>query len=174
MADFDYTLSPEQLLTDLINAQNRYQVSHDSVTYGVPQPVDSNLIPRNTTILIKAIPGGRYHGQRPVYYNRVALADFVTAQTRLVFVRGEATRLADLITQVNEVLGINLTVDDYEDGDVPSEDGDVLLKVKPGSLVYLGELMLTVVTEDLKDLAAVIYDEVMEGLVYDGPFLMAA
>lgn len=174
MADFDYTLSPAQLLLDLINAQNRYQVSPDSVTFGVPQPVNSHLIPRNTTLLLTAIPGGPYHGQRPVYYNRVPLADFVTDTTRLVFTRDHLESFADLVAELNALLNINLTPDDYEPGEIPSVDGDVVIKVKPGSLVYLGELTLSVVTEDLRDLAVVIYDEVMEGLTYDGPFLMAA
>lgn len=166
----DYTKQPDQIAIDLINHDNRANLTTSIVYLGVPTANANPAIERDTQMVVTARPGLNIVGSVTVYYNRVDLKDFVGSKSLAIEV-GTATRLKDLIPKINDLLGINLTSADYLDVALPAyvgtfnESYDIALVASPTSWVYKGSLTFNVRSNDI-DLRDVVTATTLNGLYY--------
>lgn len=166
---YDFKDLPNKVVLDLIKTDNpkAANLTNDLVQFGLPTASQSGAS-RNTQLTITAAPGSGYTGSVDVLYNRVALVDFV-GKKDLTFLLGDATKLKDLIPEINELLGINLTGDDYQDVTLPEFEGtanevhEVQLVTSADSLCYLGSLTIKIKGEDI-ELGSVITERELNGL----------
>lgn len=181
MAD-NLTLPPKEVICALINRTNAAvgaALTPDLVTFGLPSQSSGGTY--NTDLTVTAVPGSGYAGQEVINYNRVHLQSEVAdpyaasgAGRNLEFNIGSATKIKDLIPQINARFGINLTVDDYVDGNLPTFTGganethDVQVIANADSLCYRGSFTFHLKAEDIL-LSSVIVEKVMNGLNYAPP-----
>lgn len=174
----DYTRDEIDVLIDLIRRDNSNKALHPlMVGFGNPQVFTPTVeIDRNTMIVATARPGYQYRGSQTFYYNRVPLSKFVEpGVTDLTFDPFGKQFVSDLLPELNERLGTNLTANRIIDFNLPSiqDDAggeDVLIQVLPASLVYKDSLLVKIV-RDSNDLYFAIPDPQMDGLVYAAPAL---
>lgn len=174
----DYTRDEIDVLIDLIRRDNSNKILHPlMVSFGNPQVFTPTVqIDRNTMIVATARPGYQYRGSQTFYYNRVPLSKFVEpGVTDLTFDPFGKQFVSDLLPELNERLGTNLTANRIIDFNLPSiqDDAggeDVLIQVLPASLVYKDSLLVKIV-RDSNDLYFAIPDPQMDGLVYAAPAL---
>lgn len=175
----DYTRNEVDVLIDLIRTGNaRKPLSTAQVTFGSPQVFTAlPSVNRNTVVMATAIPGRGYKDNAAFYYNRVPLPAFVPPDQAdiLTFEAGEFTTLSELLPELNERLSINLTpamIYEASLSSFPIRDGEdfqeVVLKVRPNSLVYLEQLTIKL-ARSLIDLTVAIPDPTLDGLIYASP-----
>lgn len=172
MATSDFTKAPDQILVDLINADNGTSLTTALIGFGVPTAATGASPARNTELEVSAKSGSGYKGSVVVLYNRLQIQDFVNSTDfpdGLSLPVGDATKYSDLIPEINTALGINLTAADYVDGDIgvwqgtPNEQKVINIPMKADALCYLGTLQLTLVAEDI-ELSTVITTLTLNGL----------
>lgn len=180
MAD-NLTLAPKLVLCALINRENSAvgaALTPELVVFGLP---NQSVATRNTDITVTAAEGSGYIGDVVINYNRVHLQTDVGnvyvasgPDRDLVFPVGTATKIADLIPELNSRLGINLTADDFTDGNIPpfeglpNEEVSVQITAKADSLCYRGSITIKVKAENIH-LSEVIVNKVLNGLTYAAP-----
>jgi hypothetical protein len=130
---------------------------------------------KNSKVTVTAKPDStKYKGTVDVNYDRLDLttdiADVYLAipDNTLSLNPNSYKKIADVVVTLNERLGVNLTSDDYTDGDVPpyvDTPIDVTVTAKPGSLCYIGSLTVTI-KPDLIELSTVITNLDLDGLTY--------
>lgn len=115
-----------QRLTAMINQDNRSSLRLGiDFTLGLPQEFEGEG--RNTQVVMTPVPGTRYKGPETVYYKRLAL----DALNRLpegsvlpVEIPQGPFWIHDILPQINEGLGLNLTaeevVNQYHEEEFPS------------------------------------------------------
>jgi hypothetical protein len=151
----DFTRPSNQVVLDLINADNSAALTLSVVDLGIPVAAIEGA-PRNTSITVTAKAGSGYSGSQTLNYNRLQLSVFAAGKD-LTFSIGDATTLVDLIDEINTLLGINLVVDkDFADaaippfaGGIPNETVQVTLTALADSPAYLGSLQINVRSEDI-------------------------
>lgn len=165
----DFTKSAQQILIDLINESNATALTVADVTFSAPTVQASGN--RNTGITITAVANSGYTGHRDLTYDRVDLAQ-VPGSRNKVFNIGSVTSALGLLPAINAAYGINLTADDVYDDAMPTFGGTdpletevFVLRAKPTSLVYRGQLELTMDGNDV-DLATLITVTELNGLNY--------
>lgn len=164
----DFTKAPKQVLIDLINKDNNTSLTDQLISFGLPTAATGTNPTRNTDLTISAIPGSGYRGSVDLKYNRVQLNDFV-GDKDLTFILGDATKLSDLIGEINALLTINLTEDDYQDVTLPAFQGtanethEVQLVASSDSIVYLGSLTIKIKGEEI-ELGSVVTTRELSGL----------
>lgn len=169
----DFSKLPDEVVFDLINEQNGTALDNTMVTLGTPVREAGIGVSYNTNILVTALENSDYAGSVVLGYNRLDVQGFLYGET-LTLPKDEATSFADLIPLINERLGINLTTDDYIDGAIgawhntPNETKPLILKMKPNSKVFIGELSFTVALGEIP-LSDVIVQKLLLGLVYQPP-----
>lgn len=168
----DFTKSDVQIIVDLINERNPgLALATDLVTFGLPtlNATDS----RNTKVTVTAVDGSGYKNFKDLLYNRVDMSVIPGARS-IEFPKGDAVRISNLIPEINAAFGLNLTTNDYVDADLPlftgepNEKLDFQLAANADSLIYIGSMILKIIAEDL-DLAVVIANPILDGLVYVQP-----
>jgi hypothetical protein len=169
----DFTKQPEEILVDLINADNGTAFSVTQLYFGLPRvlPVGEN---RNTTLDIFANEGSGYAGAVNVRYNRVSLS-VVPGNRSRNFDVGNALSLRDLVARINERYGIRLTQRDYVNVAIPvmqpGERTAITLQAGADSLVYQGNTVLTLVSDigNAIYLNSVVTDTELDTLNYTAP-----
>jgi hypothetical protein len=168
----DFTKGDTQIIVDLINERNAgLSLTPLLVTFGLPTLNATDA--RNTKVTVTAVPGSGYKNFKSLLYNRVELAVIPGARS-IEFPKGDALKIADLIPEINARYQLNLTTNDFVDGDLPNFTGtpneklDFQLAANADSLVYIGSVTLKIIAEDL-DLAVVIANPILDGLVYVQP-----
>lgn len=146
-----------QIIAD-INAKNSIVLKMADVVFGQAEPVASLPVQpptiKTTRVLIYAAPSAPYTGMVPAYYNRLSFAT-VFAHTPLnTYARLRSyrpTRIHDLIPDLNNYYGLELTPADIEDGELVLDNGSgtAVIKAKPGSLNWEGEFTVTIAPGDL-------------------------
>jgi hypothetical protein len=172
----DFTKAPAQILIDLINSANSASLvtalTPELVTFGAPVAQAGNAN-GDTNITMTAAAGSGYSGNVSLNYNRVPMSSIPGAKST-VYTQGSATKISDLIPEINATYGINLTADDYEDAALPvfpNQPHDSLpftITAKSTSLVWEGSLTLTLDNNDVP-LTSVITTLNLPGLVYTAP-----
>lgn len=175
----DLTKAPKQIILDMVNAKTAAGFTEESFTWaGLPVVEGTG---KNTSLTLTAAPGSGYKNSRVIRYIRPHLGSDVGAayiasggKRDLIFSVGDAVKISDMIPELNARLGINLTGDDFTDGDLPAFTGEVnethpvQVVVKADSLIFTGSLTLTLKADDI-DLAVAIPDVEMDGLTYGAP-----
>lgn len=134
-------------MLDLINQDNGSALVPGSVTFGTPTINNGGV--RNTSITITAAPGSDYSGSIGFIYNRADVG-LIPNGRPTEFAVGTVDHLSDFIDKINYEYDINITSADYVDVAVPPFEGtenetiEVTLETTPGSLVFFGNLVLTI------------------------------
>lgn len=168
---FDYTKDPLQLLIELINEDNSLGLTDELVEFGLPTTTTGEDPPKNTSINVSALPGSGYTGNVDVTYDRVPTSGFV-GTVDLTFQLGDAENVSDMIPEINALLNINLTENDYVDAPLPEFEGEpnevipVIITMDADSLVYLGSLTIQISAGEI-DLASVITTTELTGFFID-------
>ncbi len=171
MANRDFTKAPEQILIDQINEDNTTTFTPALLEFGVPA-TDAGA--KNTKVVITAAVGSGYTGTRDIFYNRVDLATVPGARST-IFQVGNADQLSELVPEINTAYGINLTTDDFTEaaipafpGQMPHETQTIDLVAKATSLIWRGQVTLTLNANDIALSAAIPTNE-LNGLTYVQP-----
>jgi hypothetical protein len=173
MAFQDFTKSSDNILMQLIKQDNPVTASsldETKVVFGVPSIVSNG--DRNSTIKATPIDGIGIKGTVDVLYNRIDIGTIPGARSK-EFVKGDATKLSDIVPQLNERYKINLQEGDYTDVDLtafdpskPNQSQDVQLIVVTENKCFINRLVFQVVSGDI-DLSELIVNNVLNGLTYD-------
>lgn len=144
----------------------QYNIDNPSVNLPAPAvtfnaPVANNgpdSAQRDTKITMSAVPGSGYTGSVNLTYPRLDIeTDIVDAADRPVtFDEGEATRVAGIVAEFNTRFRVNLVAGtDYTDADLPEFDGTpnetktFTLTMLASSLIYKGDIVITVALGDI-------------------------
>lgn len=155
------------LLLDEINRLNDNAFALSDLDFGEPSVVMQH--DRNSMVVVTATQASKYTGTQNVFYDRLDLTRvFSTAGIEQVELKGFDVRTTlDLLKELNHAY--DLALDDRDIIDEPLDfthfPQKVVLKVKPGSLAFHGELIVTVV-DGILDLDEVITVQVLSGLYY--------
>lgn len=139
----DYTQPPEAILTDLINSTNGTALTPSLLAFGAPYlPEAEDDAPRKTLLSVTAADGSPYTGTVVLEYDRIPLTMLADGRGT-VFFRGNATRVADLLPQINQRFGVQIGIADIIDLPLPpaNEDGSATgftLLASPTALVWQG------------------------------------
>lgn len=171
----DLTKLPEEILVDLINRDNGIALTYDSVSFKIPAPLPTGSA-RNTEVVVYAKRGSGMRGEVKVWYNRLNIAE-VIEEVDPVFDLGTAARIRDLIPEINQRYGINLTHEDYIDAELPSTAGGfgntytITFQIAPNSLTYFGTKDFIIRTNEAEGiwLHTVITDRVLNIFSYTPP-----
>lgn len=171
----DLTKLPEEILVQLINRDNKSKLTTALVGFKTPAPAPSQA-PRNTEVVVYAKRRSGLRGEVKVFYDRLNIVDIV-GQSDIIFDLDEATRLSELIPDINQRYGINLTPQDYVDIDLsPTAGGfgntySLAFHTAPESLVYFGSINFTIRTNEPEgiQLSAVITDRILDIFTYTPP-----
>lgn len=160
----NFLQAPEQVLLDLINADNAKALPLTAVTFAAPAEVVPGEIA--STVVMSATTGSGYKGSQTFTYNRVPLSFMNTNEPDLV-IESEEASVHGLIPFLNTTFGIQLTADDIEDTPIEEQEPDVVKQVtitaKAGSLVWHGSVTLDI-TLPLVDLATLMTVTTLDGL----------
>jgi len=175
----DLTKIPVAVILDLINTSNPGQsFTQEMLQFDLPI-VDTGS--KNTSLTVTAEDGSGYKGSVVIKYNRLHLTTQIAsvyvaagAGRDMVFMVGDATKISDIIPEINARLGINLTADDYVDGNLPAFSGtlnevhDVQVVANADSLCYTNSLTFQLKSEEV-ELSSVITTTELNGLTYAPP-----
>lgn len=174
----DLTKIPVEVIVDLINATNGTSFTSSMLTFDPPVV---NADGKNTSVTVRAANGSGYKGFVVSLYNRLHLTNDIATPFQaawpsrpLEFLLGDATTIADLVPELNQLLGINLTPDDFVDGPLPeftgaaNESHPVQVVAKADSLCYTGSVTFTLKAEEI-ELSTVITQLTLNGLTYAPP-----
>lgn len=167
----DFTKAPEQIITDLINFDNGTTLDPATLLFS---DVTASSGTRNTSVLVSANNTSLYAGSVTLFYNRIDLAT-IPGIRDVNFEIGSRTKMSEIIPDINARFGINLTPADYKEEILPLFSGNNPLEKKyfdvdalPGSLIFIGELGLTITRGPLL-LSTIILNRVLNGLTYIQP-----
>lgn len=138
----DIEKSQIEILMDQINVINNLNLDADDFIFGLPQPTTLTLSDINTKVTITPKITSGFFNTRDIHYKRIDVAQLFNNDLIEIIVTTE-TMLSELIDQVNEKYGINLTTDDYLDTALPTPDPlvpnpTVTVAIRPESYIYVG------------------------------------
>jgi hypothetical protein len=166
----DFKKLPKQIIVDLINYDNDTSLEVDLLTFGKPVVTKSRF---NTSLVVTSVPDSHYIGSVTLKYDRIDIGSIIGNNSVNIPV-GAASRVSDLIPQINDHFGINLTPDDYIDNTLPvlsnnlDEVKSFNITMHPNSLIYLKELNLYAVRSELL-LSSVVTRRILNGFKYTEP-----
>ncbi len=140
-------LPSKALLVRLINLDGWLTLDTDDVSFATPTAKPTGLPPvgANTEVRV-TFDKGLYQGSKFAYYNRLDIAQVLYAIDLSLPRAPTATRLSDLLPELNARAGIVLAAEDILDMDLP-ESGSVTMTMDPSCYVYIGSATLTLVPE---------------------------
>lgn len=146
----DLTADPKQILLDRINLQNAPRLPRPIVladaVFADPEPYGGIDDGFNTQI-----PFGTVHpevfgaGTVMVKYTRIDVSTTIAAQQAALAADSEAANVSDLLEGLNSTYDINLQASDIIDRPIDTSGPLVTatINVKPTSMMYVGNLILT-------------------------------
>lgn len=160
-------LAQQQLLDRLIDLNRKtldfYKVSLtvDDLDYGIPIPTDE-VEACDTSIVLTAKTNKVVLGSSNVYYyKRASLSQKIPDHAELPVSNPES--LEDVLDIINRLYGTSIDLEMVEDFLYDEAEGVVWISMRDDSLVWVGEITLTVVAIDL---ASVILVTQLDGLVF--------
>jgi hypothetical protein len=142
LSNVDMT-SLDRFLT-IFNTSNSANFQASDVSLGVPQAISDSAY--NTLIRVY-LNSANYSGSMDFYYNRTNVADVLDDSQ--VITQGTATKLSDLINQINSTYSLSLTSSDYEeqtitayDPTLPYQRASVSVTANPASILFCGSVVL--------------------------------
>ncbi len=164
----DYLNKPgKELLLDLVNDDNRATFTFEQVSFGGPEVNSMNQDERNTACLVTALPTSPWYGSVKVNYERLFFERMFVDQ-EIELSSNQIQNDAQLLEHLNAEYGLELEPTDVEIvGPYPESGraGTVLMKAKPGSYVYLGELTIGFVGDKIA-LPDYITHTILDGFYY--------
>lgn len=118
-------------------------------TFSDPEAITIPTPTRNTVIKLAPLAASGYYGVRKVYYNRIHVSEL----GQIVVVRGAATRVSDLLPQINEKYGVFIQPTDIYDGLLPAEvpgetEVQITLNFRPSSIIFYGGVQIILGSND--------------------------
>lgn len=161
-----------KILLDLVNADNEATLTTpltvDQVSFSAPVVVGApGTLPTKVTMTGVAAEG--FKGSAELTYNRVNLNFMNPEGTEDLFVEVTTeTQISQVIAQLNERFGIQLTADDVVEGALPAApaEGQVApftITAAAGSLVWTGSVQ-AVRTGELADISDLVLVTTLDGL----------
>lgn len=158
------------ILLDLIYASLGARLLPDDITWGVPEafePYPDDDFKRDTRLqLIASEDAKQVRGRKSVTYRRLRLASLEPVSQNVVTSRGFPFSTYEVLDQLNLIYGVMLEEDDVYDIYYTDMAGPFILRAKPGSLAWVGELEFAVEFAEL-ELPALIINRSMEGFSAD-------
>ena len=155
------------LILDIVNKTNASDITFAEVDFSTPEAVAGAGIARNTTVLVTALPNGRYKGERRVYYWRLPIQQVISEEFRRFPMLGMPTNTLMIAQEINTRYNLRLTAEDIHVDPINElqKPFNVTIRVKPGSYAFLGEVTMQIV-EPAIDLSDVITVNLLDGLYY--------
>lgn len=154
------------ILLDLIYASLGTRLLPDDITWGTPEafePYPDDDFKRDTRLQLLASEDAKYvRGRKSVTYRRLNLVDLEPVSQNVVTSRGFPFSTYEVLDQLNLIYGVMLEEDDVYDLQYTHMAGPFVLRAKPGSLAWLGELEFAVEFADL-ELPALVINREMDG-----------
>lgn len=157
----------KQIVVALINRDNNTSFNLSQVDIDNVSAMSAGFA-RNTSARVFSIPGGGFTpSEVTVYYNRLDLAH-QWRNTVAVARTTDPTSTADLLSSLNNLYGLNITLDDVED--MPYLGNPHTVVAKATSLVWRGTVAVTVVPDETPasiPLSVEFSDALSPGFTYD-------
>lgn len=141
-----------EVLVDRINQVNLTNLDYRLITVGVPTV---NTGANNTRIIVSGKPNSGVNGSVPLTYNRKNI-DTVIGNRNKTFTQDNAVTTRDLVAKINLEYEINLDAEDIVSAPLPvfpnNMPGQTLpftLTIAPGSLLYIGNVILNLRSRDI-------------------------
>lgn len=138
------------ILLQQVNIENNTELLADDFLFSPPRTAELLFSDINTAVTITPKVTSGYYGSKDVYYKRLNVTDIITNKN-IYIARGTAVKLSGLIPQINTKYGINLTINDYLDVDLPAIDPldpdavfSVVLKTTDTSYLFIGTVLVIV------------------------------
>jgi uncharacterized protein (DUF1330 family) len=132
------------ILIQQVNIENNTELFADDFLFSPPRTAELLFSDINTAVTITPKVTSGYYGSKDIYYKRLNVTEIIT-NSNILITRGTATKLSELIPQVNSKYGINITDIDYLDVDLPAVDPldpdaefSVVLKILDTSYLFYG------------------------------------
>ncbi len=163
----DITKPAHELLVEAINEENRTSFVYTDFSYSDPEVSSLLNSDINTRIVLTPNVGSPYYNSREFYYRRMDIEEiYRTKQIEIEI--GARVDLSELIDEINEFYGINLTDDDYHDTPLPQIDPlnptaklTVQLVITDTSVLFYGSVEIA-----LNEAASIIDDDNIETKYY--------
>lgn len=138
----DIEKSQIEILMDQINVLNNVNLNHNDFIFSLPSTASFALSDINTKVTITPKITSGFFNSRDIYYKRIDVAQLFNNDLIEIVVTTE-TLLSEIIDQVNDKYGINITAADYVDVPLPVPDPlipnpTVTVAIKPESYIYVG------------------------------------
>lgn len=141
---YDFDRPEEKILCDLIYIANKYRMEPPVVTFGIPKAFDqrpdieddpntyipAKVNPKFDQRLVKGATGFRY--------TRIPLAALRMAENSLIQPPVVPFKTYDILPQINQQLGVQLTENDLENITYTTMNDDFIIRAKPTSLIWIG------------------------------------
>ena len=105
----------------------------DDFNLDPPQNYSGSRSPKNTRVYLTPKPSSANVGRITLYYNRIDLATIAS----LMVTKTTQTNVVDLLTQINDELGVTLVASDIVNTTLPSA-GPFTLTATATNLIYTG------------------------------------
>lgn len=143
----DFTQPAASVLLAQINHDNGTSITPDQVRFEEVAALVGDSTGLNSIIYVAATQGAQFEGMDYFKYNRIDISTVPGARS-VVFTRGSAVLLSDLLTQINAAWSLNLTKNDIEDGVLPASlSGSPVafyMEMAPGSMLWLNQVEIAV------------------------------
>lgn len=141
-----------------INAANNINLKMTDVVFGPAEAV-AGLTPvpttvKNTRSILTAAPAARYSGKVPAFYDRLSFTkvfEHTPVNTYAKLRSFRPVRIHDLIPDLNNYYGLELTKADILDGELTLVDGvgSAVIEATPASLTWTGKFTVSIIPGDL-------------------------
>ena len=137
-----------QRVFDLINKDNKLEkntISADIVRLGNPKVNTNEDIPRNTEILLTALPGQRVKGSDVKWYDRVDIGKIFATPPTVRIVKNGINTSTDVAWALDAAYpDLELDPNDFAPYPINELPTTAILRALPNSLVWLGECTINV------------------------------
>ncbi len=143
----DITKPAKEIIIDKYNAKSGVHIQYNQVELGLVISLPPGPQKENTKIELLPTVEAPWLNKFHLSYQRMDLVDIFSAPYLLVPSNG-GVNLYDVLGEINQAVGLNLTVDDVVDAPIvynpdPQIPPKVTVKAKPNSVFYIGESGLT-------------------------------
>lgn len=165
--NLDYKKRPEQLVIDIINADNGTSLKESQLSFGIPE-ISNNKY--NSRVIVSAKANTGLAGSAVVEYNRIDISKIPKGRSTLFQVQSELN-VSDLVPAIDARYDLKLTPLDYIDGPLPALNHNsngrenIDLIAASTSLVFINRLSLTLERPGIL-LSSVIQNVFLRGLNY--------
>lgn len=147
----DIQLPAKEIILQKFNLGSGLNLVVDDFDFGAPAVFAPTVVGSklNTKVVLTPKLSSKFYNSFDIFYTRMDIATILDNDAVSV-PRDGALVLSDLVGSINSLYGIHLTVSDFEEKTLPTLDPmdpnapvDVLVEIKPSSLLFFGSFTLT-------------------------------